>query len=368
MSFKTDLYHAWVITIKEFKQLFRKKQLVVPLFLFPIVMIVFFSYGMGGDVSHASILIVNDDTGNLSHPMIDKIAGFIPRYNGNTMFSLTYTKDMSQSVAQKKIDEDLYKAVLLIPQDYSSNIATNKSVTVTLLTDASDTTTSGIIINFMKQFFSKTGPVDLNIPPVYGDLEYKDFLTPAVIAFVIFVGSVLTTGSAIAGEKQDGTLVRILMTPVSKRAVILGKTIYQLILQILRAALLIAVTFLFIGVKMNGSWLLASLVIIIFTLGGVGLGIVLSTQAKDVDSFFQLNLLTTFPSMFITGVFFPLDSLPQWLRYIAYLMPLTYANHAMRAVMIKGQGLGAISVDLILLSIFALVSFGAGVQLFRREA
>ena len=136
---------------------------------------------------------------------------------------------------------------------------------------------------------AKTGSVSLNIPDIYGNLEYLDFLTPAVIALTVFIGSVATTGSAIAGEKEDGTIVRMLMTPVSKRSVILGKTIYQLILQLGRAVILIFAAFFSLGFNMNGSWLLVALVLVIFTLGGVGMGIVMSAIAEDMESFFQIK-------------------------------------------------------------------------------
>jgi ABC-2 type transport system permease protein len=94
----------------------------------------------------------------------------------------------------------------------------------------------------------------------------------------------------------------------------------------------------------------------------------MSATVNDVDSFMQMNLLVTLPSMFVTGVFYPLSSLPDWMQVIAYLMPLTYANDAMRSIMIKGQGLSYIAGDVIILSLFAIVTFSAGVYLFRREA
>ncbi|WP_292471571.1 ABC transporter permease [Methanolobus sp.] len=368
MTIMTELRHAWIITVKEFRQLSRNKALMVPLFLFPIIMIIFFGYGMGGTVKNAPILIVNDDTGIASNALIQEIGSYTASYNGNPMFKMTYTKDMAQAEAESKIDAGMYKAILLIPHDYSERLAQNENVTLTLLTDSSDTTTSGIIVGFMRQILSRAGPVGLEIPNIYGNLEYLDFLTPAVIALTIFMGSVATTGSAIAGEKEDGTIVRILMTPVSRTSVILGKTIYQLILQLVRAVILILAAYFLVGFHMNGSWLLVSLVLVIFTLGGVGMGIVMSTRVDDMESFFQLNLLLTLPSMFVTGVFFPLSSVPDWMRYIAYCLPLTYANDAMRTIMIKGQGIGAISTDLIILSLFALITFSAGVHLFRREA
>ena len=368
MTIKTELKDSLIIAKKEFIILSRKKGLLIPLMLFPIVMIVFFGYGMGGAVKDSPFLIINDDTGRASSSLVQEIGSYTAKYDGNPMFSVTYTKDMSQSEAESKIDAGMYKGVLIIPPDYSDSVAKNESMTLTLLTDSADVTTSNVIINFMGQLVAKTGSIILNIPNIYGNLEYLDFLTPGVIALTVFMGSVATTGSAIAGEKDDGTLVRMLMTPVSKRSVILGKTIYQLILQLGRAVILILAAYLLLGFNMNGSWLLLSLVLVIFTLGGVGMGIIMSARVDDYESFMQLNMLVTMPSMFVTGVFFPLSSAPDWMRYIAYCLPLTYAIDAMRAIMIKGQGLNAISTDLIILSLFAIVTFTAGVHLFRREA
>lgn len=369
MTIKTELKDAIMIARKEFKILFRKKWLLFPLLLFPIIMIVFFGYGMGGTVKNSPILIINDDTGRASGPLVQEIAMFTPKYDSNPMFSVTYTRDMSQSEGKSKIDAGIYKAVLIIPQDYSERLSKNESTTLTLLTDSSDTTTSTSIINTIRQLLVKNGPVTLDVPNIYGKfLEYLDFLTPGIIALTVFMGSVATTGSAIAGEKEDGTLVRMLMTPISKRSVILGKTIYQLILQLARAVILIFAAFLLVGFHMNGSWLLVALVLIIFTLGGVGLGIVMSTRVEDMESFFQLNMLITMPSMFITGVFFPLSSIPNWMRYIAYCLPLTYAIDAMRIIMIKGGGMNDLSYNMIILTLFAIVTFALGVRLFRREA
>jgi ABC-2 type transport system permease protein len=370
MDIKTELRKSWIIMIKEFKQILRKKAFMIPMFMFPIVMIIFFGYGMGGTVKNVDILVINDDTGTASSAIVQEIGNIIPKYGDVKMFSITYTKDMGQSEAEKKIDAGLYKAVLIIPPDYSERVARNESVTLTLLTDSSDTTSSGIIISFMKQLFAgkSSSLVTLNIPDIYGKLEYIDFLTPAVIALTVFIGTIQTMGYAIAGERQDGTLVRIMMTPVSRGAVILGKTLHQLILQLARAVVLIIGAIVLLGVKMNGSWLLVALVLIIFTFGAVGLGIAISAVSEDMISFQAISMLVAFPSMFATGVFYPLSSVPDWMRWIAYIVPLTYANDAMRTIMVKGQGLAVIANDLIILLFFAVFYFGLGVYLFRREA
>ncbi len=371
MNLKRELKNSWIIMIKESRQLFRKKILVIPLFIFPIVMIVFFGYGMGGTVSNASLLIVNDDTGTLSNTLVQELGTFIPKNSDTKMFDITYTKDMAQTEAESKIHAGEYKAVLLIPADYSDTLAGNGMVAITLLTDQSDTTSSGIIVEVMKQVLAKTqksSSIQLDIPEIYGSLKYIDFLTPAVIALTVFFGTVMSTGYAVAGEREDGTIVRILMTPVSRGAVILGKTMHQLILQLARAVILILAAIIIFGVTMNGSWFLVALILIIFTFGAVGMGIAISAKSEDMTSFQQISMLFTLPSMFATGVFFPLSSVPDWMRWIAYFIPLTYANDAMRIVMVKGQGFEAIMGDLIILSVFSVVIFTVAINFFRREA
>ncbi|MFQ6071364.1 MAG: ABC-2 transporter permease [Methanosarcinales archaeon] len=377
MNIKTEIKKSWIITVKEFKHLFRKPMLVVPLFIFPIIMITFFGYGMSGTITSASMLIVNDDTGLQSNILISAITSYIPKDENTPMFEVTYTKDMSQSVAKSKIDKGEYKTVIIIPHDFSENIdkynrGSGGPAVITILTDTSDTTTSGIVIQVLEMLIQKIygkSAIFAHTPPVYGhgDLKYMDFLTPAVIALTVFMGTVMGTGRAIAGERGDGTMARMLMTPISRFSIILGKTVFQLILELSRALILIIGAIGMLGVHMNGSWLLVAFILVIFTLGACGMGIAMSATVRDLDSFMSISMLVTIPSMFSTGVFYPLSSMPFWMQALAYVIPLTYANDAMRTVMVKGLGFSAIAEDLIILAVFAIAMFALSVKLFKRE-
>ena len=105
-------------------------------------------------------------------------------------------------------------------------------------------------------------------------------------------GSVNNVGMLIVNNDMGGTIVRILMTPVSRGTVILGKTVHQLILQLARAVILILAAILIFGVKMNGSWFLVALILVIFTFGAVGMGIAISAKSEDMTSFQQISMLT----------------------------------------------------------------------------
>lgn len=366
MSIKTDIHNAFIIAAKDLKQYFRKKEVLIPMYLFPLIMIVFFSYGMGNEINDASILIVNNDLGHESDPFISNLSNFVTKYNNDPLFSVTYSKDMSQSVAKSKIQKGIYKAILIIPNEFSTNLNTNKITNLILLTDSSDVTTSQTIVNIIKQFFNEPNSIKIIVPEIYEELKYKDFLTPAILGLVIFIGTISSSGTAIAGEKESGTLVRTLMTPVNIKSIILGKTIFQLVVQSSRVILLILFSFIVLGFKMNGSWILVFLLLFIFILCGVGLGMIMSAKTPDTESYNQLSMLVSMPSMFITGVFYPLDAMPSWMQAVAYLHPLTYSNNAMRAVMIRGQGITDIYIEVIILTLFAIISLGMGIKVFRR--
>lgn len=385
-------------------------------------------------MKNSPILIVNNDQGNASSSLVKEVETYNPGYGGNPMFSVTCAKDMSQSEAESKIDAGLYKGALIIPPDYSDSLVKNKQTSLTLLTDSSDTATSNVIIDAMRHLLEKYRLVFLNIPQIYGNLEYLDFLIPGLIAFFAFIFSIENIGFEFVDKKEKNNLVTKSMIPLSKRSVILGKTIYQLILQLVGSIILILAACLLVGFHMNGSWLLVGLLLVIIIIGGIGIGIVMSYVSKKLilgkeasqqilklhetiivlsivfflihaiyfgieavflwlpvallffvkiyeevivgktklsrneDKIFKdLQILVFGSSLFFTGLFFPLSSLPNWMRFIDYCMPLTYANDAMRIIIIKGQGLNAISYDLTILTFFALVTFTVGERLFRRE-
>ena len=102
------------IAEKEFKILSRRKGVIIPLLLFPLVMMIFFGYGMGGTVKNAPFLIVDSDTGKASSSLVQEIGSYTPKYDSYPMFSVTYTNDMSQSEAESKINAGIYKGAPLV--------------------------------------------------------------------------------------------------------------------------------------------------------------------------------------------------------------------------------------------------------------
>jgi ABC-2 type transport system permease protein len=209
--------------------------------------------------------------------------------------------------------------------------------------------------------------VKLQINKIYGEIEYIDFLLPGVLAMTMFMSSMLGLGDSIAGERERGELARLFMTPTSISSVLSGKIISQLVKEMIRAIILILSAMAIFNVVINGNFALLILVMLISVLCFVGFAMMISATAKTQEDYIQIVMPIAIPMMFICGVFFPKETMPWLLQKISYILPLTYAEDAFRAVMLQGAGLSSIALDLVVLLLFTAFFFVMGVLRFNRD-
>ena len=217
-------------------------------------------------------------------------------------------------------------------------------------------------------FFEATSQsIKLQINKIYGDIEYIDYLLPGVLAMTMFMSSMLGLGNSIAGERERGELARLFMTPTSISSVLSGKIISQLIREMIQAIILIIAAMIIFNVVINGSLFLLFLVMLVSVLCFVGFGMMISATARTQEDYIQIVMPIAMPMMFICGVFFPKETMPWLLEKLSYFLPLTYANDAVRAVMLQGAGIGSIAMDLLILLAFTALFFVVGVVRFNRD-
>lgn len=174
-------------------------------------------------------------------------------------------------------------------------------------------------------------------------------------------------GASIAGERETGELARLFMTPTSISTVVGGKIASKLIVELVRALILIFMAIVLFNVSIKGGILQTFIVLFFGALCFVGFGIMLSARTNTQEDYTQIGLPFSMPMMFVSGVFYPIETMPWILQKIAYIFPLTYLNDAMRGVMIKGQSLGDVWLDLAILLGFTALFFIIGVKRFNRD-
>ncbi len=209
--------------------------------------------------------------------------------------------------------------------------------------------------------------INFQINRLYGDIAYIDFLVPAILAMTVMMGAMMSMGESLAGERERGELARLFMTPTSVSTVVGGKIISRLVIQTATALVLIGAAIVLFGITINGSMLLTILLLVLTALCFVGFGIMISARVSTQEDYIQMVMPFSMPMMFISGVFYPIETMPWIFQKLAYIAPLTYANNALRGVMLKGFTIGDIWIEVAVLLGFTLLFFAMGVTRFNRD-
>ena len=369
---------VWWMIKKDLLTLWRHKVQFVSLVLFPLLMIALCGWGMGGTVENTPVVIVKQTTGDVTDQVINAI-------KADKTFEV---KDIlsDPDEAKRMVDNGEVRSAIIL----SSNFEDEGTRNAILYIDSSDQMTTQMVIPTTQRIFASLSEqiemskisslnrnvgffeatsqsIKLQINKIYGDIEYIDYLLPGVLAMTMFMSSMLGLGNSIAGERERGELARLFMTPTSISSVLSGKIISQLIREMIQAIILIIAAMIIFNVVINGSLFLLFLVMLVSVLCFVGFGMMISATARTQEDYIQIVMPIAMPMMFICGVFFPKETMPWLLEKLSYFLPLTYANDAVRAVMLQGAGIGSIAMDLLILLAFTALFFVVGVVRFNRD-
>jgi ABC-2 type transport system permease protein len=186
---------------------------------------------------------------------------------------------------------------------------------------------------------------------------------------IMIVMMTVMTGipEAISKEKEMGTFDGMLSAPINQVSIILGKTTALCVRGFAQCILILVLAMLFFGVTIQGSIMLAFVMLILGIFSFVGIGIVAVSMSEDQASSTMLVNLLMFPMMFLGGVFYPIQQMPWFMQTISQFIPLTYAADAMRKIMLLNAGIGDVFYQIIILVAFGIVTMAIAVPLFRKS-
>jgi ABC-2 type transport system permease protein len=284
------------------------------------------------------------------------------------------------------IDSGRASVGIVIPPDYSTNLATGKTADVLVLLDGSDPTVAGAVLSasalvgqahgtevrskklaLQGQVGGGTAPVDVRTRVLYNpDLLGSYNIVPGLIAMILFQTATSLTALAIVKERERGTIEQLIVTPIRNWELVVAKIIPYIIVSFANTILIMAIgTFLF-GVPLRGSLLLLFSLVGLYLLPTLGLGLLISTAARTQQQAQLMTMPIMLPSMMLSGVFFPISSLPVFLQVIGNLLPLTYFVYIMRSIVIKGVGLNMIVPQVVGLTVFAVILLGLAAMRFKK--
>ncbi len=339
----------------------RNRQALFWLFLFPVMLMGLFGVAFSGGQTEPRLGLVVLDSSSLSTLVED---GF----------------DQAQIVEVKP-----YETVALATDDLKAgdldgvvvvSRKVRRPVRIDFYFDPSNTFVSevargvvaGVVERIDRAASGTPRTVEFESHSVRGrNLRYIDFLVPGIIAMTLMNSAMFGLGGTIVNYRERGILKRLRVTPQPLPIFLSAQIVNQLLFSILRAILLVLVGAIFFDVHVLGDYLTLLVVIIIGSLCFVTIAFTVASVSKNREVADSLGNLITMPMMFLGGVFFPVDSAPDWIQPLIRAIPLKYLADATRGVMIKGDGLASMGLELTVLVLVTLVFFVASILLWRWE-
>jgi len=394
MSAKAVMSNSLRIAWKDLTELFRNRLGLVMLILMPIFMMamVGFIFPSNNTLNHVSIGMVNQDSGFSGSKVGSQV--FLIALNG--INSQTGMLDISNATDLAGLKESVQKGNIqggiVIPSNFTQCILSGQQGTLIIVTDNSNPQVSAAMQSALTAVFQQMGtmlaqqnvmalnpavnstnalaivqPYNIQVEGVVtGHSSYFDFIAPGIMAMTVMMSVMTGLPAAISQEKEVGTLDGMMVAPINRLSIIVGKTLAQTARGLLQGVIILVLASLLFGISIQGSIVLVFALLLLGVFSFVGLGVVLTSFAKDQETATMVMMTLMFPMMFLSGVFFPVQQMPWYMQTISKALPLTYAADALRKVMVLGAGIPEITTELTVLIAFGAVMIAIAVPVFKR--
>ncbi|MBU4070220.1 MAG: ABC transporter permease [Nanoarchaeota archaeon] len=224
------------------------------------------------------------------------------------------------------------------------------------LFEDANTIAKDINIDFEKleqKFLSE--PVKLNETPSFGPIKYFDYIGPGILSLIVFFVSLMAPVLNVISEKEKNTLYRLSTTPVSSVTIFFGKFILFIIFGFFEMIYTLFLAIFLYSLRITGSVYDVIIVLFLLSCSAISIGLFISSKVKSMQQALVVVPLIVIPSFLISHSFFPPDIMPDFMNHVSKITPMTFSNHALNSIMIKGFALSDIMVDIYALLAFTIV-------------
>ena len=368
------------------RQVIRDKRTLALIFVVPVLVMTLLPLVLNNTSSTHTVALVRP-TGTGSERVNGLLDNLIPSSN---QFKIL---DINANRVNNTLNNGDADAALIFPPDFAQQLASGQHPTIQIKLEGSDPTTASVLNNQLQGLTRQLGialavaqkgqsqpnlpaslsganPITVAAPQyLHGGPQYTltDSLAPVFIGLFSFFFVFLLTSVAFLRERSQGTIERVMVSPLSRVELVMGYVCGFTLFALIQSLIILLFVVFALQIHYSGNLALVFLVAALLTIGSVNLGIFLSTFAQNEFQIIQFIPFVFGVQIFLSGVFWPVAQLPGALRPVAYILPLTYANEALRDVMLKNANLGTIAPDLAALLLFALVMVGLSSLTTRRR-
>lgn len=358
----------WAIAYKETLQIIRDRRTLGLMLVLPVVQLLLFGFAVGTTVAHISTVVVDQSRDPESRDLITALVN-------TTYFDITTYVDTPLE-ARQAIDAGRSKVAIIIAPNFAADLRGGRGAQAQILIDGSDPNIAQTAL-FAAQSVGQARsartpgrvPASLDLRPtvLYNpSLEATRNFVPGLIGLILQLVTVILTSSTIVRERERGTFEQLIVTPVSRWELLLGKLAPYLVVSFWNTGVILVLGYLVFGVEVIGSITLLMFLSAIFLTGSLGLGLLISAVSSTSAQAMQASLFTALPAFILSGFIFPTDSMPPLMRALGYLLPLTYFLRIIRGIAMKGIGFMQLLDAIVPLTVLSVGIFLLSLTRFRK--
>lgn len=365
----------WAIVVKEFIQMRRDRLTFGMMVGIPLIQLVLFGYAINADPKHLPSAVLLADQGPQGRTLLHAIQ--------NSGYFDFVRQVRTESEGRDALARGEVQFVINIPENFTRDFLRGDRPAVLIEADATDPGTTGNAVGSLSillntafhsdlkgplAFLAGTdGPIDPRVHALYNPEKITQYnIVPGLMGVVLTMTMVLITGLAITRERESGTMENLLSMPTRPMEVLIGKIVpYILIGYIQVTLILLAAHFLF-HVPEVGSLVLLFAAALVFIVANLAVGITFSTVATNQRQAMQMAFFFFLPSLLLSGFMFPFRGMPGWAQAIGEVIPLTHFLRIVRGILLKGNGIQDVVLQLWQIAMFAAVALTIGVKRYRR--
>jgi ABC-2 type transport system permease protein len=361
----------WSMLWKEFIQMRRDRLTLGMMVGIPAVQLVLFGYAIQTEVRHLPTVVLDESHSADSRALVAAIE--------NTGNFDVVGEVASRVEIKRRFDRGEARAAIVIPLGFSTDLKRGRRAEAQVIVDAADPLASTAALNGATQaglnWFREAarargldpGGVEVRVRPWYNPgLRSAVYIVPGIIGVLLSMTLIIINAMAITRERERGTLEQLVVTPISKTGIMLGKLVPFLLVGYVQITVILLLGRLLFRVPMLGSLPVLYLFAFPFMAASLAIGLFISTLVRTQAQAMQLGFLFMLPNILLSGFMFPREAMPEAARWISAALPLTYFLEVLRGILLKGVGFGALWPEGLILAGFAAAFVGLSVRRFHK--
>ena len=359
---------------KEFTQLLRDRLTYAMMLGIPIVQLLLFGYAINSDPKRLPTAVLVQDQGRFSRSVL----GALER---SEYFSIDHVA-RSPAEMDELIESGRIQFAITIPGDFTRRVVRRDKPQILVEADASDPSATGPATSALASLptealkhdlkgviaADKPGsqPFEVVVQRRYNPEGITSYnIVPGLLGIVLSMTLVMMTALGVTRESERGTMETLLATPLRPLEVMIGKLTPYVMVGTIQATVIITVARILFDVPMAGGWAALILGLLLFIVGSLSLGFLISTLARNQLQAMQMSFFYMLPSILLSGFLFPFRGMPEWAQWIGTVIPVTHVLRVVRGAMLKGVGVAESAPSLLALTLFVVLVAAIAVKKYR---